>query len=335
MTVKKKVILDVDTGSDDAIAIACALLSRECDVLGITTVAGNLPLENVVDNTLRVVQCCGRSDVGVYVGASAPLVSTLMPWTLQAKELKRDEGIRDVTLDFHPAALPLPAPVITPQNECANVWLVNTLLSAEDRSITVIAVGPTTNIAMALKADPRITNKIEKIVIMGGTHNVTDPFMAVEYNVWCDPEALEIILQSGAEILMVPFDATQYAALTYEQAAKIRSIGTAPAVLIADEIVQRLNASRAGLPEGEKGFATGEALHDALAMCAALHPEVLKDVRHVSCHVDLGRGYCYGETVIDKNYTFGVQVQKNCHFAYGADTDLFFDWIVSTLQAAK
>ncbi len=208
MDERKKIILDVDTGSDDAVAITCALLSSACDVLGICTVGGNLPLANVTDNTLRVVQCCGREDVGVYVGSASPLASTLVPWGLQAELLCRKEGVRELTLDFHPEHLPLPAPRITARPQCATVWLIETLLAAEDHSITLVPVGPITNIAIALKADPRIIPKIREIVMMGGSDRVIGPTQAAEFNVWCDPEALEIVLQSGAPVTMVPFDAS-------------------------------------------------------------------------------------------------------------------------------
>ncbi|SCJ33934.1 nucleoside hydrolase [Neobittarella massiliensis] len=333
MDERKKIILDVDTGSDDAVAITCALLSSACDVLGICTVGGNLPLANVTDNTLRVVQCCGREDVGVYVGSASPLASTLVPWGLQAELLCRKEGVRELTLDFHPEHLPLPAPRITARPQCATVWLIETLLAAEDHSITLVPVGPITNIAIALKADPRIIPKIREIVMMGGSDRVIDPTQAAEFNVWCDPEALEIVLQSGAPVTMVPFDATVFAALTREQAAEIRQVGTSPAQLIADLIDQRLDASVDF--EAVHGLSTGEPIHDALAICAALHPEVLTDVRQVSCHVDLGRGYCYGETVIDRNYKYDAPQEKNCRFAYGADNEFFFQWILSVLKAAR
>ena len=330
---KKKIILDVDTGSDDAIAIVCALLSNEAEVLGITTVGGNLKLENVTDNTLRVLECCGRTDIGVYEGSSKPLVSTLVSWSLQAQELERSSGVNDLTLSFHPQTLPLPKPSIRKSDRCALVWMIETLLACEENSVTIVATAPTTNIALAVRACPDILKSVREIVIMGGTDQVIDPMLGVKFNVWCDPEALEIILQSGANVLMIPFDATADSCLSYERAESIRSIGTAPAILVADLIEQRLKASEGFVPVNGKDVC--RALHDALAVCAALHPEVIREIRSVSCHVDIGRGICYGETAVNRASRLGTVIEPNCRFAYGADTDLFFMFMYRILKEDK
>ncbi len=329
---KKKLILDVDTGSDDAVAIVCALLSRECDVLGICTVGGNVELKNTTDNTLRTVECCGRGDVGVYMGSELPLVSTLVPWGLQALELPRREGTADQDAAVHTDHLPLPPTALKPRPESAAVWLINTLLAQPDQSVTLVPVGPITNLALALRADARIAPKIREIVLMGGSHDIYAPTQAAEFNVWCDPEALEIVLQSGIKTTMVSLDATSHALLNREQAAQIRAVGTRPALLVAELIEHRLHASE--LMGSQKGASVGAALHDPLAVCAALHPEVLTDVEFTSCHVDLGRGYAYGETILSRNYKNGVVMPPNCRYAKSADSEFFFGWLLSVLKGA-
>ncbi len=333
MSDKRKIILDVDTGSDDAIAIVCALLSKECDVLGICTVGGNVELKNTTDNTLRVVECCGRPDVGVYAGSALPLASTLIPWGLQAAELPRVEGKKNQDTAVHTDHLPLPATTLKARPECAAVWLISTLLAAEDNSVVLVPVGPITNLALALRADERIIPKISEIVLMGGTHDVYAPTQAAEFNVWCDPEALEIVLQSGIKTTMVSLDATSHALLNREQAAAVRAVGTPPALLVAELIEHRLHASEA--LGAVKGASVGAAIHDALAVCAVLHPEVLTDVDFTSCHVDLGRGYAYGETVLSRNYKNGVTMPANCYYGRAADSDFFFNWMLSVLKDAK
>ena len=326
---KKKIILDVDTGSDDAIAITTALLSEELEVLGICTVGGNVEVKNTTDNTLRVVECCGRGgQVGVYRGAALPLVSTLVPWGLQAQELPRTEGGRDQQAAVHTDHLPLPPAVTSAAQQGAVSWLIDTLLAAEDGEITLVPVGPITNLALALRADERILPKIREVVMMGGTHEVYATTQAAEFNVWCDPEALEIVLSSGLPVTMVSLDATSHACLNAAQAERIRALGTRPAVLCADLIEHRLTASR--LAGDTAGTGVCVALHDPLAVCSLLHPEVLREVDEVSCHVDLGRGYAYGETVINRNYK-NSPMPKNCRFARSADAALFYRWLYGVL----
>ena len=341
MKEKEKIILDVDTGSDDAIAIVCALLSDELEVLGITTVGGNVELKNTTDNTLRVVECCGKGgEVGVYMGSELPLVSTLVPWGIQGMTLPRKEERINQKVRVHPQHLPLPETSLGPEKKRAAHWLVEKLISMPDHSVTLVPVGPQTNISLAIRTDDRILKKIKRVVMMGGSHDHYAPTQGAEFNVWCDPEAVEILLTSGLDVTMVSLDATSHAVLNREQAQAIRAIGTAPAKLVAAMIEQRLDASEKVL-KGAEGQVVGAALHDPLAVCAVTHPEVLKDVRFTSCHVDLGRGYAYGETVLGRNY-YGredengvvVSLPPNCHYAASADPELFYDWLYGILKNA-
>ena len=286
-------------------------------------------MKNTTDNTLRVVECCNcQEKVKVYRGAELPMVSTLVPWGLQAGELPRVEGSRDQSAAVHTDHLPLPPTNLRPEMKSAVIWLVETLLAAKDGEITLVPVGPLTNLGLALRADPRIAKKICRVVMMGGSHNTYPPTQAAEFNVWCDPEAAEIVLQSGIPVTMISLDATSHACLNREQAAQIRAIGTAPAKLCANLIEHRLDASaRMG---DLQGTGVGVALHDALAVCALVHPDVIK-TEHVSCHVDLGRGYAYGETLLNRNYHF-EEMPKNCDYAWSADSDSFYQWLYKTLQ---
>ena len=336
---REKVILDVDTGSDDAVAIVCALLCKEIELLGITTVGGNVELKNTTENTLRVLDLCGRTNsVEVHMGCELPLASTLVPWGIQGLTLPHYENESDTSAKVHPDHLPLPLSKGNISEPRAAVWLVQKLMSMPDHSVTLVPVGPLTNIALAIRADDRILRKISRVVMMGGTHDTYAPTQGSEFNIWVDPEAAEILLSSGLDITMVSLDATSSAVLSLEQAQKIRQIGTAPAVFVADMIESRLLASNTTLGESD-GKIVGAALHDPLAVCSVVHPEVLTDVWNTSCHIDLGRGYAYGETVLGRNYmTFKdehdriVDLPKNCKFARKADPDLFFEWLYDILK---
>lgn len=320
---KRKIILDVDTGSDDAIAIVLALLDPGFEVVGITTINGNHEVRVCTDNSLRVVECCGKQDtVRVYRGCEYPLVSTLMPHQAQAKLMPIREGHNPYS--FHPDHLPLPEPVTQEGNRNAVSWLVDTLMASEDGEITLVPVGPLTNIGAAIRIEPGIVNKIREIVLMGGGNWSGNESARGEFNVWADPEAAEIVLQSGCKITMVPTDATGVAISTKEDAEKLRRIGTAPARLCADLIDIRI---------GDNGGAT--AINDALAVCAVLHPEVLKDVVETIVHVDISGGYAYGETVVDLRDAYWKKEEPNCRFAFSADREFFFNYMYSVLENDK
>ncbi len=338
----EKVILDVDTGSDDAIALAAALLNREqFDVLGICTVNGNVEVSLVTDNTLRVVSLCDREDVGVYRGADLPIKSTLTPWTPQYTGIRclntrekpkpnpRRAGTRTGYDETHPEHLPIPETDLRERSECAVSFYLKTLLAAEDHSVTLVPVGPLTNIALAMRADPRICKKIRRIICMGGGHYIHMTSAAAEFNIWVDPEAAEIVLQSGCDILFVSLDATNEAYMNVEEAKEIRKIGTGPAALVADLIEQR--AVGYGTADAQMRDWQASPIHDALAVCAVIHPEVLRDVRKTNCHVVLTSSHATGETLVDDRDPV-MQEEANCSFAHGADRDLFCRWLSASLM---
>ena len=328
---KRKIIMDVDTGSDDAIALVLAMLSEDFDVLGICAVNGNVEVKLTTDNSLRVVECCDKQGiVPVFKGCEYPMTSTLLPWRKTRIPIR--EGVRKTTEVVHPDHLPLPAPIIKEEKDSAVVWLINTLLAAEDGEITLVPVGPMTNIGVAMRADPRIIPKIKEIMIMGGGHLVNNSSPAAEFNIWVDPESMEIILQSGCKVTMVPLDATHQAYITVEEAKKIRAIGTKPAILVADLVEQRTLGY--GKMDAEMLAIGGAPIHDALAVCALVHPDVLKDVRHVNCHVDISGGFADGQTIIDRRIRVNPE-PLNCYFALGADKNMFYNWVVDVLEKDK
>ena len=331
---KRKIIMDVDTGCDDAVALVMAMLDEHFDLLGITAVNGNIEVKLTTDNSLRCVEACDKQgQVKVYKGCDLPIASTLMPWTAQSlRPFPTREGTRNNALAVHPDHLPLPEPTITAERDSAVVFIINTLLDAEDGEITLVPVGPLTNIAVAMRADPRIIPKIKEIMIMGGGHEVNNSSPAAEFNIWADPEAMEIVLQSGCKITMVPLDATHICYVTLEEGEEIRKIGTKPAILVSDLIRQRVIGYAQN--DAEMRDLKAAPLHDALAVCALVHPECLKDVLHCNCHTDISRGFAYGETIIDRRIRVNPE-PKNCYFALGADKDVFVKWMTDVLKKDK
>lgn len=208
----------------------------------------------------------------------------------------------------------------------AAVWLTDTLLAAEDHSITLIMTGPLTNLGVALRADPRIVSKIKRVVLMGGGHDNSNRTPAAEFNIWADPEAAEIILQSGCDSLCVSLDATRAACITAEQAEELRAVDTPQAKFVADMIQKRIQGHRSN-----GGDLPGTAVHDALAVCAVLCPEVLTEVVDCNCHVDISGGYAYGRTILDLR-SRRVKEPINCRFALNADGGTFFRWMRRILE---
>ena len=327
MVDRRKIIMDVDTGSDDAIALCMAMLDPDFDLLGICSVGGNLEAKLTTDNSLRVVECCDKQgSVKVYRGAERPIAATLIPWGPQAKRLPVREGSKR-ELKIHKDHLPLPEPSIKEENESAVAWLLRTLLASDDGEITIVAVGPLTNIALAMRADERILKKINSIYIMGGGHETGNETASGEFNIWADPEAAEIVLQSGCEITMVPLDATSTAKFTDSDAEKILSIGTKPARLVGELLKHRIEAYQDIDPSKPRET----AVHDALALCAVIHPEVLTDVRYCTIHTDISGGFAYGYTILDQRGPRNKEA-PNCHFALCADRYYFVDYIYRVLE---
>ena len=320
MSDKRKIIMDVDTGSDDAVALILAMLDEDLDLLGITSVNGNLEVKLTTENSLRMVEFLGLQDkIKVYKGADLPLVSTLLPTTPQSEwpiPVREENAPKEL---HHASHIPTPTFTTHEDDMSAALWLIKTLRAAEDGEITLVPVGPLTNIAIAMRADPRIIPKIREIFIMGGgIRGNMNP--VAEFNVWVDPEALEIVLQSGCRITMV--------SLTVADAERIRSIGTEPAKMAADLI----------LKYGTAAYLAGEGenvqipIHDALAVCSVLHPEVLETI-DCSVHTDISRGWAYGETLIDRRMV--GRYPDNAKFAIGADRKMFVDWIIDVLEKDK
>lgn len=329
---RRKVIMDVDTGSDDAMALIAAMMSPQLDVIGVCTVNGNREVKLTTLNTLRVMELLD-SNVPVYRGCEYPLVACLDP--KRKPGIPQREGDKyDPTLSkIHGDHLPLPDPITKKVQPVSAVAYYLDVLMNTDEKITLVPVGPLTNLALAMQADSRICENIDEIVIMGGGHRDHDieiPF--VEWNVWIDPEAAEIVLQYaqryGYKVTWVPLDATDEAYMTVRDAERMRKVGSPIANAMADFIQQRAGGYEHNVEMKENA---GAPVHDALAVLYLINPDVLVDVRHVHMQIDLGHGCCDGMTCIDLR-PVSTKKAPNCYFAFHANRELFCEELTKIIE---
>ena len=199
---RKKLILDVDTGTDDAVAIMLAALHPALELVGCTTVNGNVEVHHCTDNTLRVLDHIGRSDIPVYEGLSRPLVRADFPIP---------RAVDDRAGKFHGKTLPLPEPKSAKRTTGAVEFLIETYRNATDE-ITLVPVAPLTNIAAALTLYPKLAELVPEVVIMGGGHAIGNVTPSAEFNIWADPEAAAVVFSAGfRKLTLVPLDATHRA----------------------------------------------------------------------------------------------------------------------------
>lgn len=326
---KRKVILDVDTGSDDAVAIMTAILSDELEVLGITTVHGNLPVQYTTDNTLRVIDLL-KSNIKVYPGCAFPISKDLLPGrAVNADEVKKETIIDGKIVAVHEKELPLPKPVSKPQSTPAVCWLIETLRNSTER-ITLIPVGAMTNIALALRIAPDIKENIDEIICMGGGVNIHNRAFRSETNFFNDPEAAKIMLESGIKVTIVTLDATHSAWFGYNEVEILKSIHTKPADFASEMLYHRIYAANlAGARKEPKS-----ALHDVLAVCAAIRPEILTEVREETCDIDVSGGIADGQLMTTMRYKY--ENPKHPTFvAYKADGAMLLDMLCARLAKGE
>lgn len=271
------VVLDCDTGTDDAVAILLAALHPDLDLLGVCTVWGNHDVRHTTDNTLRVLDLVGRGAVGVHPGRNGPVRPRIEPLPSGRPDL--------------PPTLDLAAPVSVAGAEAVE-WLVSTLRDTTD-PVVLVATGPLTNLAAALDADPSITRAVGQLVALGGTHRQPGVTPHADRNVWCDPEAAADVLAAPfRDVLLVTMDATFSAPLSTADAARIRSSGTPAGRAAADLVDARIGWYQRDPAMAARGAAP---LHDPLAVAAVVAPELLTTVR-ASVEVERADPERYGAT---------------------------------------
>lgn len=318
----RKVILDVDTGSDDAVAIVTAAFTKEVDLVALCSVWGNLPIDVTTDNTLRVVSAFDIN-VPVYRGCARPLVKDLVA-DYPPKKIRKlvDENGRP--LSMHTPNMGLPETDRKAEDLPAAMFYVDYLRKADEK-VTVVLVGPLTNFALALRIDERIIDKVEEVIVMGGGHHFANARPCAEANIWNDPEAAQIVLESGCKVTFVPLDATHQAYITWDDCVRMRKIGSPASVFCAEQIEQRIRVHSLTQPLEVPDSA---AVHDPLCIAYIIDPSVLNDLRHVHMYVGQG-GPGEGQTIVDGRY---YTQKKNCWFAFNGDRDRFADILIRVLE---
>lgn len=307
---KIPIIIDCDTGTDDAVAIVAALYSTAFDVRAITTVAGNVPLVYTSQNTLDLVHYLGF-DTPVAVGAAKPILGEIIG---ACDGTHGDTGLGTLVL-------PKAKANFYEKNAVETIIEHARALNGE---LIVVPIGPMTNIAHALMTYPELTRLIRQIVFMGGAMRGGNMTNTAEFNAWVDPEALSIVLKSGIPCKMIGLDVTEKAVLNKEDAEYFRSLGTRAGQVVADLLEFMLSRFKKG---GEDVY-----MHDGLAVAVAAVPEIVSTRKYVvDCEC---RGtYTRGHTYVATNQLFFKkgEVPENCEVALELDLPRFKQFLKSAI----
>ncbi|OCC01567.1 nucleoside hydrolase [Labrys sp. WJW] len=306
----RSIIIDTDPGQDDALALLLALGSPKLEVLGITTVAGNVPLALTSRNARVVCELAGRSDITVCAGADRPLLRPLVT----AEHVHGKTGLDG-------ADLPEPTMPLSPRHGVD--FIVETLMTRPSGTITLCPLGPLTNIALALLREPRIAPRIKEIVLMGGGcfegGNMTP---AAEFNIFVDPHAAKAVFASGVPITMAPLDVTHKALTTRPRVDRIRKIGTrvSDAAVGWLDFFERFDVQKYG--------SEGGPLHDPCVIAWLLKPDLFTG-RSCNVEIETESQLTQGMTVID---WWGVTDRpKNAFVLGGIDAEGYFDLIAQAI----
>jgi inosine-uridine nucleoside N-ribohydrolase len=300
--VTRRVVLDCDTGTDDAVAIMLAALHPGLELLGVGTVHGNHPVAVTTDNTLRVLDHLGRHDVEVHPGADTAYAARLAP--------------------PDPRVLPPHLPVPEPRRRASPVpaaeWLVGT--ARAHGPVTLVATGPFTNLAHALDLWPGLVDAVQEVVLLGGSEAVPSVTPLAERNVWNDPVAAQRVLDAGfGRLVVVPLDATYRAQISATDAAALAALGTPAGTLAARLVHERIE---------QYGHDRQEApVHDPLAVATLLDPSVV-NLRPRRVRVDLAAGPAYGRTWFDDG-------TPNAEVAVDADRERYVALLLRTFGATR
>ncbi|MCZ4261148.1 nucleoside hydrolase [Limimaricola sp. G21655-S1] len=304
----QKIIIDTDPGQDDAVAILLALASPEIDLLGITAVAGNVPLDLTQRNARQVVELAGR-DTPVFAGCDAPLARPLVT----AEHVHGKTGLDGIAL---------PEPTLPLQAQHGVDFIIETLRREAPDSVTLCPLGPLTNIATAFQRAPDIVERVRRIVLMGGGcfegGNITP---AAEFNIYVDPEAAKIVFGCGRPITVLPLDATHKALTSKDWIATMRGMGRIGEVVASwTDFFERFDVAKYG--------SEGAPLHDPCVIAWLLRPELFKG-REINVEIETSSELTLGMTVAD---WWGVTDRPaNALFIGDVDRDGFFDLLTERI----
>lgn len=313
------VIIDCDPGHDDAMAILWALAAPELEVLAVTTVAGNQTIEKVTNNAIKVLTKAGRFDIPVAMGARQPLIRKLV---VGGEVVHGSSGLEGPVL---------PECGFAPSKLSALELLVKTLEESEEK-ITLVPIGPLTNIAALFITRPDLKEKVERLSIMGGGAYMGNWTPAAEYNIWADPEAAKVVFNSGLPIIMAGLDVTHKAYITREENEVLRAQGNEISVFAAELIdyFSKYHYEVEGFP--------GCTMHDPTAIAALIYPDMFTSI---TCNVDVevSGELTTGMTVVDtigyKEKIFGEKVDKNTTVLFNVDRPRYVEAFFAAMKSLK
>jgi purine nucleosidase len=307
----QKIIIDTDPGQDDAVAILLALASPdEIEVLGITAVAGNVPLSLTERNARIVCELAGRPDIAVYAGCDRPLRRKLVT----AEHVHGKTGLDGPEL---------PEPKIKLQEKHGVDFIIDTILQEPRNSVSLCPLGPLTNIASAILKQPKIVSRIKQIVLMGGAYfevgNITP---TAEFNIFVDPDAAKIVFEAGIDMVVMPLDVTHKALVTGERNEAFRRLKSPVGVAVAEmtDFFERFDKEKYG--------SSGAPLHDPCVTAYLINPKIFSG-KKINVEIETKSELTLGMTVAD---WWGVTDRKaNTFFVGDLDSEKFFNLLTERL----
>jgi len=307
----RKIIIDTDPGQDDAVAILLALASPdEIDVLGITAVAGNVPLALTQKNARKICELAGRRDIKIFAGCDAPLARPLVT----AEHVHGRTGLDGPQL---------PEPTMPLADGHGVEFIINTLRAEPAGTVTLVPIGPLTNIAQAFRAAPDIIPRVQQIVLMGGAYfevgNITP---TAEFNIYVDPEAAAEVFATGIDLVVMPLDVTHKALITPAHHRAFSDLGTEVGRMVAGwtSFFERFDKEKYG--------SDGAPLHDPCTIAWLIAPDLFQG-RHINVEIELSGQHTVGMTVADWWRVSGRA--PNAQFMGDVDAAGFFDLLTRRL----
>lgn len=304
----------MDPGIDDALAIILACHSQNLEVLGISTVSGNVHVEKCAINALRTLEAIDKTDIPVYIGLRKPLIREHEP----AEEIHGADGLGDAGL---------PEPRRKPEKKKGVEFIIDTIMSYPPKEVTLIATGPLTNVAVAFLLEPEITTRLQELIIMGGAYNLTEyGFGNVtpvsEFNIFCDPEAAKIVFHSGVNITAVGLDITTHPKAVmsrniYESIKKINTRSAEFVVKICKKLIDAFGEMQ---------------MHDPMAVAYAIDKTLFKVIQG-EVEVILNDNITRGQTIVDRRpYPFIPRGKPNANLVYDVDGERFLKLFIDHLK---
>ena len=306
----RDIIIDTDPGQDDAVAILLALASPELNVLGITAVAGNVPLPLTTKNALKTVELAGKP-ASVYAGCAHPLLRDLVT----AEYVHGKTGLDGPDL---------PEPTQQPEEAHAVDFIIETLRTRPEGSVTLCTLGPLTNIAIAFRRAPDIVPRVAELVMMGGAYfEVGNTTPAAEFNIYVDPHAADVVFRSGVPLTVMPLDVTHKALTTRARVEGFRDVGTRACVATAEllDFFERYDEEKYG--------SDGGPLHDPCVIAYLIEPGIFSG-RRINVQIETASELTMGMTVAD---WWGVMnLEPNAYFVGDLDSDRYFELLLDRIS---